>query len=148
MEGGLVERPGPPSVRVPRRTRHVPQVAGPPPAAPARPPPARRGGVMTNPAQHHRPPSRKQLAFLRRLAAERGRSFAYPRTSAEASKEIRRLRGGPKLSRADRRREDKSVRDAMAGRGDSARVREDELAGWGSACRWSREVADDEEDKR
>lgn len=100
---------------------------------------------MTNPAQHHKPASPKQLALLRRLAAERGRSFAYPRTSVEASKEIRRLRGGPKLSGADRRREDKIVREAMAGRGDDARVLEDELAGWGATAGWSRVVEDDEE---
>jgi hypothetical protein len=47
---------------------------------------------MTNPAQHPRPSSKKRLAFLRRLATERGQSFAYPRTSAEADREIRRLK--------------------------------------------------------
>jgi hypothetical protein len=97
---------------------------------------------MTNPAHHNKPASQKQLAFLRRLAAERGQSFAYPRTSAEASEEIRRLKGGPKLSSADRRREDRVVREAMAGRGDAARVREEELAGYGSTAGWTHEVDD------
>ena len=98
---------------------------------------------MTNPAQHHRPASKKQLAFLCTLAAERGQTFAYPRTSAEANREIRRLKGGPRPSRVDRRREDRSVREAMARRGDGARIREEELSGWGSTAGWSREVEDE-----
>lgn len=98
---------------------------------------------MTNPAQHHRPASQKQLALLRRLAAERGRSFAYPRTSAEASREIRRLKREAGLSRSDRRREDKIVREAMADRGDASRVRAEELSGFGSSAGWSRKVEDD-----
>ena len=100
---------------------------------------------MTNPAQHHKPASKKQLAFLRTLAAERGQTFAYPRTSAEADREIRRLKGGPKLSRTDRRREDRGVREAMACRGDDARIQERELSGWGSTAGWNREVEDEEE---
>ena len=99
---------------------------------------------MTNPAQHHKPASTKQLAFLRKLAAGRGQTFTYPRTSAEADREIRRLKGGPRLSRAERRREDRAVREAMGARGDDARIREQELSGWGSTAGWSREVDEDE----
>jgi hypothetical protein len=99
---------------------------------------------MTNPTQHHKPASKKQLAFLRTLAAERGQTFAYPRTSAEAGREISRLKGGPKLSRAERRREDRGVREAMGGRGDDARIQERELSGWGSTAGWSCEIEDDE----
>jgi hypothetical protein len=101
---------------------------------------------MTNPAQHHRPASKKQLAFLRSLAAERGQTFAYPRTSAEADREIRRLKGGPKLSRAERGREDRAVREAMGRRGDDARIQERELSGWGSTASWNREVEHGEDE--
>jgi hypothetical protein len=38
-------------------------------------------------------PTGKQLAYLRSLAQTTGRSFVYPRTRAEASEQIRRLRG-------------------------------------------------------
>jgi hypothetical protein len=38
------------------------------------------------------PPTAKQLAFLRNLAARKGQSFAIPLTSGEASAEIERLR--------------------------------------------------------
>jgi len=50
-----------------------------------------------------------------------------------------------RVPRADRSREDKIVREAIAGSGDDARVRGDELAGWGSTAGWSREVEDDGE---
>lgn len=95
---------------------------------------------MTNPQQHPNPASKKQMALLRSLASERGQSFAYPRTWQEADKEIKRLKGVTSLSRDDRRREDRGVRDAMSNRGDAARVRADELAGYGSTARWKSEV--------
>ena len=36
-------------------------------------------------------PTPEQMTLLRRLAAERGQTFAYPSTAREASREIRRL---------------------------------------------------------
>ena len=39
-----------------------------------------------------RAPSAKQLRYLRGLAEQRGESFAYPQTAAEASAEIERLK--------------------------------------------------------
>ena len=45
---------------------------------------------MTNATQ--RPPTAKQLRYLRSLAAQRGESFSYPAFAAEASAEIERLK--------------------------------------------------------
>ena len=40
-----------------------------------------------------KPPSARQMRYLRNLATQRGESFAYPQTAAEASAEIERLKG-------------------------------------------------------
>jgi len=48
-------------------------------------------------------PTRKQLAYLSRLAYRRGSSYAVPATKAEASAEIKRLLG-ERQARAGRRR--------------------------------------------
>ena len=82
-------------------------------------------------------PTPRQLNYLRSLAERTGQTFAWPKTAAEASAEIRRLEGAKKTPLADRRREHREVRDDMAtGRGDAARVRADELSGYGSTARW------------
>lgn len=93
---------------------------------------------MTSSQPHTaRPPTDKQLSYLRDLALGRGQSFVYPATSAEASREIKRLLGAKRTSPADRRRETRAVRDDMAtGRGDAARVRPEELGGYGSTATW------------
>ena len=39
-----------------------------------------------------KPPTAKQLAYLRALAEDAGQTFAAPRTRVQASSEIRRLR--------------------------------------------------------
>ncbi len=103
---------------------------------------------MTN-SQLHIPPSPKQLRALRNLAGATGQSYTYPQTGSEASKEITRLKKVAPTSRSDRHRELKSVRRAMAsGRGDAARVRDDELQGYGSTAAWSQGVEDEEKGNR
>ncbi|HEY5054408.1 MAG TPA: hypothetical protein VII45_13475 [Solirubrobacterales bacterium] len=94
---------------------------------------------MTNPQPHpHNPPTPRQLSYLRDLALGRGQTFAYPETFEEADRQIKRMLKVKRTSTADRRRETRAIRDAMAeGRGDSASVRMDELAGYGSSARWS-----------
>jgi hypothetical protein len=94
---------------------------------------------MSTPQPHtEKKPSPKQLRYLRDLALRTGQSFAYPRTAAEASREIDRLRGIRRTSTADRRRELRAVSREMAERrGDEARVRtEEEIEGYGSSARW------------
>ena len=93
---------------------------------------------MTDSRRHPRKPTPKQLRYLRDLALRTEQSFAYPETSAEASREIDRLRGAPRTPVADRRRELREVSREMAERrGDAARMRLDEEAeGYGSSARW------------
>jgi hypothetical protein len=88
------------------------------------------------------PPSPKQLSYLRRLADRAGQTFAYPRTAAQASREIRRLRAQTPSTRVERRIEHKQIADAIAsGPGDSARFRDEEIHGWGSAATWANQPA-------
>src|SRR3954463_6852606 len=83
------------------------------------------------------PPTRKQQSYIRRLAMERGITFTPPRTRAQASRLIRELQARPKSGRRERRRELKAVRDDIArGPADAARVREDEITGYGSEASW------------
>ena len=89
---------------------------------------------MTNATQ--RPPSDKQLRYLRSLAAQRGESFSYPHSAAEASAEIERLKSRRRGSYVERRIERVQVSRDMASRGDAASVREFEIVGYGSSARW------------
>jgi hypothetical protein len=82
------------------------------------------------------PPSAKQLRYLRNLATQRGESFAYPHTAAEASAEIERLKARRPTSLTERRAERLEVSRAMAGRGDASAVSEAEIEGYGSSARW------------
>jgi hypothetical protein len=91
--------------------------------------------------QTHEPagpaPTARQQRYLRRLALERGVSFVPPRTRAEASRTIDRLLGRSSDSRADRWREIRAVQDDLArGAGDAARVRQEEVTGYGSTATW------------
>jgi hypothetical protein len=95
------------------------------------------GFAMTNSQLHLRKPTASQLAYLKDLAMKTGQSFAYPQTSAQASAEIRRLKGTKRTPSADRRREARQVRHDLAERrGDSASVRPEELGGYGSRATW------------
>lgn len=77
------------------------------------------------------------MKLLRQLAEERGVSFAYPTTGGEARSEIDRLLAMPRNSRAERRREAHAVRaDIQTVGGDAARVRLEELSGYGSSATW------------
>ncbi|HVY77345.1 MAG TPA: hypothetical protein VG898_02450 [Solirubrobacterales bacterium] len=92
---------------------------------------------MSDPQPHSKPPTPKQLRYLRDLAVSRGQSFAYPQTSAEASREIERLKKAKRTPAADRRRERRAVqRDMAEGRGDAAAVRADDVGGYGSGATW------------
>jgi len=82
------------------------------------------------------PPTAKQMRYLRGLAEVRGESFAYPRTVAEASAEIERLKGRRRETRAERRREQLTISRALAAAGDAARVRDSEISGYGSQATW------------
>lgn len=81
-------------------------------------------------------PSPEQLSYLRGLAMQRGESFAWPQTRAEASAEVERLLGRRRSSIVERRIEHGEVSRAMATRGGATSVRDSEVVGYGSSARW------------
>ena len=84
-----------------------------------------------------KPPTPKQLAYLRALAQRTGQTFATPRTSRDASAEIRRLKAAPAESRLERRIERDEVAEAIGtGAEDSVRVARSEVTGYGSSATW------------
>jgi hypothetical protein len=81
-------------------------------------------------------PTKPQLRYLRQLAQQKGRTFAMPSTFDEASAEIDRLKAigsstavERSIDRAEIVREEHPMLNA-------ARVRDDEIVGWGSSARW------------
>src|SRR4051794_28795475 len=98
-------------------------------------------------SDHHRatggaggpPPTAKQQFYIRRLAMERGVSFTPPRTKAEASRLIGELKKRERSDRGDQRRELKAIRADLAIARDAARVRDDEVTGYGSTATWGTE---------
>lgn len=85
---------------------------------------------------HQSPATAKQLRYLRSLASQRGESFGYPRSAAEASAEIERLKGRRRQSSVERFIETDRVSGEIAQIGDAASVRDDEVTGYGSSARW------------
>jgi len=83
-------------------------------------------------------PTPKQLVYLKALAERTGQTFAKPRTSQEASAEIRRLKATPDESPLERRIERNEIADAIGtGAQDSVRVTSNEVTGYGSNRRGS-----------
>ena len=66
----------------------------------------------------------------------RGVSFVPPRTCFEASRLIDQLKRRRPESRADVRRELRDVQRRLAEPTDAARVREEEIDGYGSSATW------------
>lgn len=99
----------------------------------------------TNPAGSAKPPpTAKQLAYLRSLANRSGTTFTYPRTSSQASAEIKRLQRLGQSSHADRTREQRAVQRDLAERpDDAAKVRFEETRGYGSSARWASDASED-----
>ena len=84
------------------------------------------------------PPSPQQLKRLRRLADLKGQSFAYPATKAAASKEIARLDRAAFSTSAERAVDRQEIVRDEHPLLSAARVRDDEIQGWGSNCGWAR----------
>jgi hypothetical protein len=82
------------------------------------------------------PPTPRQLRYLRDLAMQRGESFAMPRTFAEASAQIDRLKRRRRSSRTERRIERRQLSRDLSFSGDAASVRDAEIVGYGSSARW------------
>lgn len=82
-------------------------------------------------------PTPRQLRYLRSLAQRTGQTFTYPHTSAQASREIIRLKQARPSSHAELEIE-RQIADAVAvGEQDAARVRDEEISGYGSSATWA-----------
>ena len=83
-------------------------------------------------------PTRKQLAYLRSLANRAGQTFAYPRTAAQASREIRRLKAQQPSTRLERALERREISDAIARgpEGGAAIAERNTTTGYGSTATW------------
>lgn len=83
-------------------------------------------------------PTTKQLAYLRALAQRTGQTFTPPATRADASREIQRMRTATPSSRQELRSERRAIRDALSlGDGARAAIRDEEISGYGSSCKWA-----------
>jgi hypothetical protein len=82
-------------------------------------------------------PTPKQTKLLRKLAEERGQTFAYPRTRGEASREIARLIGS-KRSAFPGQLELDWAREGEDSLVYATAVHESELAGFGGSAHWRR----------
>jgi hypothetical protein len=84
-----------------------------------------------------KPPTRRQLNYLKALAARTGQTFEWPRSSAAASRAIQRLknvRPSTELERAIERFGDTQVIEAAQ---DAAVIDGFEVVGYGSNATWS-----------
>ena len=83
-------------------------------------------------------PTDKQLSYLRALALRAGQTFIPPKTKANASREINRLRSAEPASRQQRHDERREIgQDIARGHGANAAVQAHETTGYGSTARWA-----------
>ena len=86
-----------------------------------------------------KPPTSKQLAYLKALAQRTGQTFVMPRTGRAASAEIQRLKAAPAEGQLERRLERDEIAEAIGtGPQDSVRITPDEVNGYGISATWSR----------
>jgi hypothetical protein len=87
-----------------------------------------------------KPPSARQLNYLKALANRTGQTFTYPKTSRDASREIQRLKTVRPSSRIELELERLDLAAEQAAREANCDVPvnlDTEVAGHGSKCRWS-----------
>jgi hypothetical protein len=87
-----------------------------------------------------KPPSARQLSYLRALAHRTGQSFAYPKTQRQASEEIRRLKAVRPSSRIEPYLEKFDLASEQAARAancDAPVCIDSEVAGFGATATWS-----------
>ena len=83
-----------------------------------------------------KPPTAKQLRYLRALANQTGTTFTPPKSSYEASKAIKEMQHRPISTRHEHDDDRNSIasRDGASG---GVEVRDDEITGYGSTATWS-----------
>jgi hypothetical protein len=85
----------------------------------------------------HKPPTRRQINYLKALAGRTGLTFPWPNSAAAASREIKRLmttRPSTEVERAIERFGDPQAIEAAQ---DAAAIHGFEVVGYGSNCTWS-----------
>ena len=87
-----------------------------------------------------KPPSARQLNYLKALANRTGQTFMYPTSSSDASREIQRLKAVRPSSRIELEIERLDLAAEQAARAANCDVRGDlsEIEGYGSTATWSR----------
>lgn len=80
-----------------------------------------------------RPPTPRQLAYLRLLAERTGQTFTPPKTIGQASREIRRLQAQPHSTGADLAAERRHARDQSDEDVYATAPLPDEISGFGSS---------------
>ena len=87
-----------------------------------------------------KPPSARQLTYLKALAVRTGQTFTYPTASSDASREIKRLKTVLRTSRVELELEcldvaaEKAAREANC----DVPIHRSEIEGYGSTATWSR----------
>jgi hypothetical protein len=84
-----------------------------------------------------KPPSPRQLSYLKALARRTGQSFTWPKTSAQASREIQRLKRTRPSTKAELAIERFGDTQAIEAAQDAASIQGFEVVGYGSHCTWS-----------
>ena len=87
-----------------------------------------------------KPPSARQLNYLKALANRTGQTFTYPTTSSDASREIQRLKTVRPTSRVelDLERLDLIAEQAAPEANCDVPIHRSEIEGYGSTATWSR----------
>jgi hypothetical protein len=82
-------------------------------------------------------PSSRQLTYLKALADRTGQTFIYPKTSAQASREIRRLKETRPSTKTERQLERYGDTQAIEAMQDAVAIHGFEVVGFGSSATWS-----------
>jgi hypothetical protein len=87
-----------------------------------------------------KPPSARQLSYLKALANRTGQTFTYPTTSSDASRAIQRLKTVRPTSRVELEVErlDLATEQAAREANCDVPVHRSEIEGYGSTATWSR----------
>jgi len=85
----------------------------------------------------HKPPSARQLSYLKALAERTGQTFRWPESAAAASREIRRLKNTRPSTNLERAIERVGDTQAIEAAQDAVIVHGFEMVGHGSTATWS-----------
>jgi hypothetical protein len=84
-----------------------------------------------------KPPTRRQLNYLKALAERTGQTFPWPNSSVAASREIKRLKTTRPTSQVERDIERVGDPEAIEAAQDAAAIHGFEVVGYGSTATWS-----------